>query len=196
MVSGIKEGGTKVSSLTVACAEACGILGGLPMKTVWVSKASNLNQAASSFPVIVVPGIHFTRPTTTMLAAEPEERRSLLRVRPVRIEEEPCRPKLAEMVDQRVKNLPRPRRIGDDHVGGENITADEVQCIALDDARGAGSYVTGINALVPVSLQSRRKGSFAAARLDEPRSWVKIRQERQHRLRRRVIGVLVDAGEI
>ena len=67
-------------------------------------------------------------------AAEPEERRSLLRVRPSRIEEEPCRTKLAQMVDERVEKLPRPWRVGDDHVGGENITADQVQCIALDDA--------------------------------------------------------------
>ena len=86
-----------------------------------------------------MPGIHLTRPTTTDVAAEPEERRGLLRVRPIRIEEEPCTSKLSQMVDQGVEMLPRPRRVGDDDVGGKDLTADEVQCIALDDARGGGA---------------------------------------------------------
>ena len=66
--------------------------------------------------------------------AELHERCGLLRERPVRVEQEPCRSKLPEMVNEGVQKLPRPWRIGDDHVDSENITADEVQCIALDDA--------------------------------------------------------------
>ena len=66
-------------------------------------------------------------------AAEPDERCGLLRERPVRVEQEPCRSTQPEVVDQGVETRPRPWRIRDEHVGGENITADEAQCIALDD---------------------------------------------------------------